>query len=1082
MSEGTRPTTATVLFTDMVGSSALRARLGEERADQVRSVHDALLAARVRANGGRVVKGTGDGIVAAFSSACDGLSAAVEMQQAIAAHNRRLNALAALSIRIGLSTGDVSWSGGDCFGTPLVEAARLEAAAEGGQILCSEYVRMMARGRGGHEFRRVGFLDLKGLPEPLATSEVLWAPGPEPGGVALPSELAAPSVRPFVGRSSELSSAVGILSNRDRKRLAVLWLLGEPGIGKTRLATEVARQAHAGGALVLFGRCNEDLPVPYQPFVEALRWFLAQVPDAELVPRLGAFAGELTRLVPELVQRLPGLEPTRSTSTEAEQHRLFEAVRSWLGAAGADRPLVAVFDDVHWADRPTLSLLGHVARSTEPSAAILVCTARNTSPDENPVLAELAGELERREAPSHRVELGGLAVDAVSELVCAATGDVLDLRLRTMAAEVHAETAGNPLFVDAVLTTLASAAGGPGTALPRSLAETVSRRVGRLPAHVADLLRVASVAGLDFDLRVAARAAGRGELEALESLEEASRAGLVEETAEDRYRFTHALVRSALRADLSRSRRMRVHLALGEAIESVWGRELDEHVPALAHHFFEAVPVAGAERAYRYALLAGDRATRLLSHQEAAESYGRALELSERLDQADATLRSELLIARGEAQSRAGDTKAALATLEAAADAASAVSEPERLGRAALAYETAGVLTGSRGPAAVDLLRRAEAALPRTDTRLRALTLASLSRALEFAGHQMEAIDPAEEGLAMSRRLGDEATLGSVLVLTSFPYMGVEYAHVMAARCRELMDLVDGLENDEVRVWAQWFTILSSGQLGDLDRFDELMVAHAPHVDRLHQPIWHHDLALVRHVRAMLRGDLELAEQQLEVAADLDERFQWGLDGVYGLAMFLLRREQGRLEGLLPMLRALVHSDHHAAVWRPGLAALYLALGMIDEARTEFEHLARDGFATFLLTHNRTLMLSFVAEVCCGLGDADRAGWFLDQLRPCQGRVLLWHQACLGPADRLLGVLASVAGRGDDAEPWLARGLELSRRIGSPLWTAHCLSDCADHVWSRDPTRAGEMRAEAARLCAEHGFAGLGRRLSGTVA
>jgi class 3 adenylate cyclase len=175
---GARSTTATILVTDMVGSTSLRVRLGEERADELRRVHDGLLAARVEANGGRVLKGQGDGLVAAFPAASDGLRAAIEMQQAIAAHNRQPGALAQIAIRIGLSVGDVSWEGGDCLGAPVMEAARLEAAAEGGQILCSDFVRLMARGRGGHDFVTLGPLDLSGLPGRLPACEVRWpAPG-----------------------------------------------------------------------------------------------------------------------------------------------------------------------------------------------------------------------------------------------------------------------------------------------------------------------------------------------------------------------------------------------------------------------------------------------------------------------------------------------------------------------------------------------------------------------------------------------------------------------------------------------------------------------------------------------------------------------------------------------------------------------------------------------------------------------------------------------------------------------------------------------------------------------------------------
>ena len=192
---------------------------------------------------------------------------------------------------------------------------------------------------------------------------------------------------PFVSRGGELALAERVV-RRARERVALLWLLGEPGIGKTRLAAEIALRAHFDGAVVLFGRCDEDLRVPYQPFLEALDWFVRHTPDEQLSTRLGEFPDELTALV--------GHGPRRLPESEMEQYRLFEAVRSWLAAAGGRRPVVLVIDDIHWATTPTLQLLGHVSRSASPSEAIVVCTARDTSPDENEALAKLVEELDRR--------------------------------------------------------------------------------------------------------------------------------------------------------------------------------------------------------------------------------------------------------------------------------------------------------------------------------------------------------------------------------------------------------------------------------------------------------------------------------------------------------------------------------------------------------------------------------------------------------------------------------------------------------------------------------------------------------------
>jgi class 3 adenylate cyclase/tetratricopeptide (TPR) repeat protein len=1071
-----RAGTATVVFTDLVGSTALRARLGEEQADALQGIHDGMLTARVEANGGQVLKRVGDGMVAVFPAASDALTATVQIQQAIARYNRRPDALAELSIRVGLSTGDVSWEGGDCFGTPMVEAARLEAAAAGGQILCSDFVRMMARGRGGHEFSVIGFLELKGLPEPLAACEVMWSSAPELA-FPLPSELATRTGRPFVSRAGELELAEQVLTDHTRERVAVLWLLGEPGIGKTRLATEIALRAHAAGAPVLFGRCNEDLAVPYQPFLEALHFFTAQLPDDELDERLGEGAGELMRLLPELGARLPGREPPRGGSPEAEQYRLFEAVRAWLAAAGGGRgTVVVVLDDVHWATGPTLALLGHVARRADASRALLVCTARNTSPDDNEALAALVEDLERKGVPSHRLELGGLGVDDVGELVSAAAGRRLDDRLRALAGELVTETGGNPLFLDGLLANFPPDPAWQSSALPGSVTETVRRRVVRLPGDVADLLRVASVAGLDFDLRVLSRAAECRELDTLEALEAADGAGLVVEAGVDRYRFTHALVRSALRDGLSRSRRARLHLAVGEAIEALHGDDPAPHAPALAYHFFEAVPAGGGQKAYRYSVLAAEEAFRLLSFSEAADAYGRAIELLDHTTGSDPLARAHLLLARGRAQRRASDFPSAMETFREAVAEVRQRGTGELLAEVAVAFEDASFEPGYVGVEAVELLEEAGSALGVGDSALHVRVAASLSRGLEFSGRRAEGIAKSENALAMARRLGDPATTADVLHRTLFVQRTAAPTE-LAERAAELAELARELGDDDLYCYGAWFLMHSAARLGDLTAADR-GIQEISDVGRRAGLRWEWQLLMFRATRALLAADLGLSEQLLRRSQEDPPR---GIDAqsVIGVATFLLRREQGLLAGLAPILRTIVELNPKAALWGPGLAALYAELGMLDDARAELERLATDGFAALPDDGTREQCLAFLAEVAVAVGDGACAVWLLDALRFREG-TLLWfwgNHTCHGPADRLLGMLASTAGRVEDAEQWFDRALAFSRQLPSPLYVAHCLYDSAVH---RDRTGGGGaevMLAEAAEICARHGLVGLQKRV-----
>ena len=232
---------------------------------------------------GTVVKGSGDGVLATFQSATDALAASVAVQQRFDEYSRQPDAITPVQLRVGISVGDVVHQDGDIFGTPVVEAKRLEEAADTGQVLCSELVRLLARGRGGYDFDVVGLLELKGLPEPVAACAVKWERGTIATGLALPLELTTGGTVGFVGRKNELDELVALAQTAEQAN--AVWVLGEPGIGKTRLATEIATRRPRRGALVLFGRCDEEINAPFQPVIEALRWFAGQVDDERLASR-----------------------------------------------------------------------------------------------------------------------------------------------------------------------------------------------------------------------------------------------------------------------------------------------------------------------------------------------------------------------------------------------------------------------------------------------------------------------------------------------------------------------------------------------------------------------------------------------------------------------------------------------------------------------------------------------------------------------------------------------------------------------------------------------------------------------------
>ena len=250
------------MSTDLVGSTELRSRVGEESAEIVRATHDGIVTDAIEAHQGTVVKHLGDGAMATFTAAADAVAAAVAVQQGIDLHNRHGDG-ERLAVRIGLSVGDVTFEDGDCFGLPVVEAQRLEGAAEPGTILCADLVVHLARGRGGHDFRSVGLLELKGLSDPLAASEVVWTPAAATAASAadedLPSVLSRAGGLPFAGRDDRVEELTEAWKRCVAGGFEVGLIAGEPGIGKTRLARQIGRVAQEGTGRVLAGRCDEDV-------------------------------------------------------------------------------------------------------------------------------------------------------------------------------------------------------------------------------------------------------------------------------------------------------------------------------------------------------------------------------------------------------------------------------------------------------------------------------------------------------------------------------------------------------------------------------------------------------------------------------------------------------------------------------------------------------------------------------------------------------------------------------------------------------------------------------------------------------
>jgi hypothetical protein len=377
-------------------------------------------------------------------------------------------------------------------------------------------------------------------------------------------------------------------------------LAGEAGIGKTRLAAELARGVRG---LVLYGRCDEGLAVPYQPFVQALR----------------PLAGTLFE---------PG-EPT--ADPETERLALFEAVAARLEVATRDRRVLLVLDDLHWAPAPTLMLLRHLVRSERELRMMVVATYRDTEPAD--ALAQLLADL-RRDGNVERLRIGGLDERAVAALLDA-SGLAEDLAHR-----LATETGGNPLFIREVVAHLIES-GETGVVLPDELRHIVDQRIARLSEPARRALSVAAVVGPTLSVQTVERVMS-DEPGVIDALDEAVGAGLLVDAGRGDYGFAHTLVRQTIYDGLGTARRMRLHRQVGEALEAS-----DAPPEALAHHFAEAARDGQARKAASYALAAGRSAARRAGYDEAAAHYERGLRALEAGGRPDEKLRRELLLALG---------------------------------------------------------------------------------------------------------------------------------------------------------------------------------------------------------------------------------------------------------------------------------------------------------------------------------------------------------------------------------------------------------------------------------------------------
>jgi DNA-binding SARP family transcriptional activator len=788
---------------------------------------------------------------------------------------------------------------------------------------------------------------------------------------------AAPVRSAFVGRGQELARLVAGLDDAIAGRGRLFLLVGEAGIGKSRLAEELMQAARARRVDVAVGRCWEAGGAPaYWPWVQSLR-------------ELGGAAL---------------FESERDANDEGARFRLFDATVRFL--ASRRQPLVLFLDDMHAADEPSVLLLEFVARELASMRVLVVVASREAGS-----LAEVT-----REPVTTRLSLGGLGEQAVGDYVEA------ELDSRELAAQLYERTDGNPLFLVETVRLLAAEG---RIAIPPSLREVIARRLARLGDECSRVLMLAAVLGREFDHDALATMAGLAEEELLDALDEAMAARVVTDVpgARDRSRFAHVLIRDALYESLTAARRVQLHRAALAVLED------DAEIA------FHATAGSDYETARTAARRAGDRALSLLAYEEAARLYDVALAAKP-----DDETRCELLLARGEAELRGGDTRRAKATFIAAASLSRELGLSRSLARAAAGY--GGRIVWSRAgddPRLVPLLEEGLALLRGEDAELEVRLLARLSGALrdDFSRERRDALS--NRAVEIARATGNAAALAYALVGRAHAINApdtIDEFHALATELCEVAASVGDLERVEA---GHILRVLAESWIGDRPAAEADLAAATELAQALKQPVHLWEAAGIRAMFALADGRLGEASALMDEALALGEKaIPEAAIPHYRMHRYCLAELTGGLEEVEPWIAALAAAQAARPVFACAHAHLLATVGREVEAR---------GVVGGLLE-----ALPFDQEWLYGMALLAEAAVMLDERELCAAsyEALLPYEAlqaidqsegCRGSVARYLGLLAAALGRPDEAAAHLRRAIAANERMGFAPWVERARQD-----------------------------------------
>ncbi len=1107
----------TALFADIKGSTELEQNLDPEEARAIIDPALKLMIAAVHRYDGYVVQSTGDGIFAMFGAPLAhedhpqrALYAALRMQEDLRryAATLRERGWAPIEIRVGVNTGEVvvrsiKTGDGQIEYTPIGHSAnlasRMQTVAATGTIAATENTRKLCEGY--FTFRSIGPTRVKGVSEPVNVHEVMGL-GP------LRTRLQASARRglsKFVGREAELVQMKHALELAKSGRGQVVAAVGEAGVGKSRLFFEFQAVGQSGCLVLETLSVSHGKASAYLPLIDLLKNYFEITSDDDGRRRREKIAGKILILDRALEDTLPYiftlLEVVESDDQlarldpEIRRRRTLDAIKRLLLRESLSQPLVVIFEDLHWLDDGSRALLNLLADSIGTARVMMLVNYR-------PEFTHNWGN----KTYYTQLRLDPLSAESGEEMLRALLDDGRELApLKQLIIE---KTEGNPLFMEEIVQALFEqgalvrngsiklAKSLSTIQIPSTVQAVLASRIDRLPPEQKDLLQTLAVIGKEFPYRLVREVSGKADEELQTLLSELQLAEFIYEQpaiSDVGYVFKHALSQQVASGSALLERRRVLHQRVARALEAQFPETVETQPELIAHHYSEAG--LGAQ-AIPYWLRAGERALQRWANLEAINHLKKGLELlgsipdaPERSRPANEAQRCALLLILGDAQFYAGEFLEGQETLLLAAAVARSLGSTESLVRAALELVDATFYGGLPALPAVRLLEEALQRLGTEDNSLTAKILSYLARALGASGQSQQALRYAEQSVAMARRLGDPGLIAHSLLGMFGALMGPEYAGQRLPVAIEMVDRAEEANATEVLGEAHWWRAYCLLESGDVMAADADIDTQGRVVEEQNRPFSLSLNAMFRAMRALMRGRFEDSERLAQQALTIAQRVQTETAaGVFGLQMFALRREQGRLKEVEPVVRMFVQQNTAAAAWRPGLAVIYSDLGLTEDARAEFENLAQHDFADLPRDFVWMGTMTYLVDICTFLGDRARADTLYRILIPFAGSNVVVGNgtACYGALSRYLGALATTLERWDDATRHFEDALAMNARMDAHVWLAHTQEQYATMLLARhesgDRDKAAALLDAALATARELGMRALEERIMGRIA